>query len=262
MKKAIGISLLACGLLLAGCGNEPAKETASKPEPKQEAVKKEVKPEDIKITNKEEIYYTYDDDYTGEKQASYSATIKNDSKENIDVSAINITYFDKQGNVIGSSDDSTAWVSPSVLAPGKIAHVQNQIDMNADYELGKAEMTISPEVTDVKVVELPMSNEALDANEDQTFIFMRGQVKNDTKEATDDISIGAAVYDKNNNFLTTLYGQIGDTLNPGQKMSFKAESPFLNFNKMTQPDHYEFFAYKYVYPEGTAGEGGDGEVTE
>ncbi|MEH7087445.1 hypothetical protein ICR95_20985 [Priestia megaterium] len=262
MKKIVGVTLLACGLLLAGCGNETAKETASKQEPKNETTQKEVKSEDIKITNKEETYYTYDDDYTGEKQASYSATIKNESKENIDVSAINITYLDKKGHVIGSSDDSTAWVSPSVLAPGKIAHIRNQIDLDPEDELGKAEMTISPEVTDVKVVELPVTGEMLDANEDETFLVLRGQVKNNTKEATNDITIGAAVYDKNNKFLTTLYGQIGDTLNPGQKVAFEANSPFLNFNKMTQPNNYEFFAYKYVYPEGTAGEGGDGEVTE
>ncbi|PGK51347.1 hypothetical protein CN918_26515 [Priestia megaterium] len=40
MKKIVGISLLACGLLLAGCENETTQETVKKEEVKNEVVKK------------------------------------------------------------------------------------------------------------------------------------------------------------------------------------------------------------------------------
>lgn len=56
MKKAVGISLLACGLLLAGCSDETAKETTSKQtqdDTKNEAVKK--KEESTGTAEQEEI---------------------------------------------------------------------------------------------------------------------------------------------------------------------------------------------------------------
>jgi len=40
LKKAVGVTLLACGLLLAGCGNETAKETTKQEDTKNEVVKK------------------------------------------------------------------------------------------------------------------------------------------------------------------------------------------------------------------------------
>ena len=40
MKKAVGVTLLACGLLLAGCGNETTKETTKQEDTKNEVVKK------------------------------------------------------------------------------------------------------------------------------------------------------------------------------------------------------------------------------
>ncbi|MDR0128705.1 FxLYD domain-containing protein [Priestia megaterium] len=263
MKKMLGVTLLSCGLALAGCSNDTEKETTTKPTTTNEQQgdkKEEVKPENLKIVNKDEVFHTYEND--GEKQVNYSAIIQNKSKETVDVSEINITYLNKDGTVIGSTVDSTAFASPSVLKPGQKAYIINQTDLKPTDEVDKVEMTITPEITAERATELPVSGEVLDVNEDNTFMFLRGQVKNTTKTPADDVSVGVAIYDKNDNLITTAYGQVQDTVNPGQKLPFEAQSPFLNFNTVTQPDHYEFFAYSYKYPEGTAGEGGDGEVTE
>ncbi|WP_243549291.1 hypothetical protein [Priestia megaterium] len=56
MKKVVGITLLSCGLLLAGCGNETSKETSTnqaQEDVKNEAVKK--KEESTGTTEQEEI---------------------------------------------------------------------------------------------------------------------------------------------------------------------------------------------------------------
>jgi len=263
MKKIFGVTLLSCGLALAGCSNDPEKETTTKPTTTNEQhvdQKEEVKPENLKITNKDEVFHTYESD--GEKKVNYSAIIQNDSKEIVDVSEINVTYLNKDGTVIGSTVDSTAFASPSVLKPGQKAYIINETDINPTDEVDKVELAVTPDITAERATELPVSGEVLDVNEDNTFISLTGQVKNTTKTPADDVSVGVAIYDKNDKLITTAYGQVQDTVNPGQKLPFEAQSPFLNFNTVTQPDHYEFFAYSYKYPEGTAGEGGDGEVTE
>lgn len=263
MKKMLGVTLLSFGLALAGCSNETGKETTTKPTTTNENKvdkKEEVKPEDLKITNKNEVFHTYESD--GEKKANYSAIIQNDSKEIVDVSEINVTYLNKDGTVIGSTVDSTAFASPSVLKPGQKAYIINETDIKSTDEVDKVELAVTPDITAERATELPVSGEVLDVNEDNTFMSLTGQVKNTTKTPADDVSVGVAIYDKNDNLITTAYGQVQDTVNPGQKIPFEAQSPFLNFNTVTQPDHYEFFAFSYKYPEGTAGEGGDGEVTE
>lgn len=263
MKKMLGVTLLSCGLALAGCSNDTEKETTTKPTTNNEQQvdkKEEVKPENLKITNNNEVFHTYESD--GEKKANYSAIIQNDSKEIVDVSEINVTYLNKDGTVIGSTVDSTAFASPSVLKPGQKAYIINETDLSPTDEVDKVEMTITPDITAERATELPVSGEVLDVNESNTFMFLRGQVKNTTKAPADDVSVGVAIYDKNDNLITTAYGQVQDTVNPGQKIPFEAQSPFLNFNTVTEPDHYEFFAYSYKYPEGTAGEDGDGEVTQ
>jgi hypothetical protein len=263
MKKLFGVALLSFGLALAGCSNDPEKETTTKPTTTNEQQgdkKEEAKPENLKITNKDEVFHTYESD--GEKKVNYSAIIQNDSKEIVDVSEINVTYLNKDGTVIGSTVDSTAFASPSVLKPGQKAYIINETDIKPTDEVDKVELAVTPDITAERATELPVSGEVLDVNEDNTFISLTGQVKNTTKTPADDVSVGVAIYDKNDNLITTAYGQVQDTVNPGQKLPFEAQSPFLNFNTVTQPDHYEFFAFSYKYPEGTAGEGGDGEVTE
>jgi len=263
MKKLFGVTLLSFGLALAGCSNDSEKETTTKPTTTNEQQgdkKEEVKPENLKITNKDEVFHTYESD--GEKKVNYSAIIQNDSKEIVDVSEINVTYLNKDGNVIGSTVDSTAFASPSVLKPGQKAYIINETDINPTDDVDKVELAVTPDITAERATELPVSGEVLDVNEDNTFISLTGQVKNTTKTPADNVDVGVAIYDKNDNLITTAYGQVQDTVNPGQKLPFEAQSPFLNFNTVTQPDHYEFFAFSYKYPEGTAGEGGDGEVTE
>ncbi|PFI66506.1 hypothetical protein CN918_04100 [Priestia megaterium] len=263
MKKMLGVTLLSCGLALAGCSNDTEKETTTKPTTNNEQQvdkKEEVKPENLKITNKNEVFHTYESD--GEKKANYSAIIQNDSKEIVDVSEINVTYLNKDGTVIGSTVDSTAFASPSVLKPGQKAYIINETDIKPTDEVDKVELAVTPDITAEHATELPVSGEVLDVNEDNTFMSLTGQVKNTTKTPADNVDVGVAIYDKNDNLITTAYGQVQDTVNPGQKLPFEAQSPFLNFNTVTQPDHYEFFAFSYKYPEGTAGEGGDGEVTE
>lgn len=262
MKKMLGVTLLSFGLALAGCSNDTEKETTTKPTTNNEnKVDKEeiINNENLKITNKNEVFHTFNNE--GEKKANYSAIIQNDSKEVVDVSEISVTYLNKDGSVVGSTVDSTAWVSPSVLKPGEKAYVSNETDIKPTDEVDKVEMSITPEPTVERAKEIPVTGEVLDVSGENTFMSLTGQVENTTKKQTNNGTVAVAIYDKDDNLITTAYGQL-DTMNPGQKVPFEAQSPYLNFNTVTKPDHYEFFAYSYEYPEGTAGEGGDGEVTE
>ncbi|WP_454844420.1 FxLYD domain-containing protein [Priestia megaterium] len=263
MKKMLGVTLLSFGLALAGCSNDAEKETTTKPttdNTQQVEEKEEAQQVDFKVVNKDEVFHVWEED--GEKKANYSAIIENKGKETIDVSEISVTYLNKDGNVVGSTVDSTAWVSPSVLEPGQKAYVSNETDINPADDVEKVEMNITPDITAEQATELPVSGAIVDVTQDtQTFMFLRGQVENTTDKPSDNVTVGVAIYDKDDKLITTGYAQV-DPVNPGNKVPFEAQSPFLNFDKVTKPDHYEYFAYTYDYPEGTAGEGGDGEVTE
>lgn len=254
------IGTLAFGLLLAGCGKNEAvdktvNESSSSVHKTQEQAEAQAQAQadymaeqnaKVKLTNKEHVSYTYHDEDMDETKANYSAVIQNDSKKTVDVSEINIAYLDKKGIVIGSSTSSSVWVSPKILMPGQKAYINAEADISvvSPDEFAKAEMTISPEITDSKNKELPIDGEAM-AKHSDTIIGLNGKVKNTTKKPTDYITIGAAFYDKDNKLVTVTYGQVDSALNPGQSIPFTTDSPDLNLENITVPTHYEMFAYMY-----------------
>jgi len=271
MKKVAGIALLSCGLLLAGCGNQVSKEEDTK-EAKQEAVKnyfdaKQAEEEreakenaKIKIKTVDEVNYAHYDNIMEVNSVYYASIIQNTSKKTVDVETISVAFLDKKGTVIGSSD-SSVWVSPTVLKPGQKAYVMTEGDINAPVEdYDKTEVTFSPEITDERAKKLPIEGLSIDNDEDT--IFINGKVTNTTDVPTDYVTIGAALYNDKGKFVGVSYGQVQDMLNPKNSMVFQTDS----YNFAAQIDglvkNYEIFAYTYKWPEGTAGEGGDGEVTE
>jgi len=272
INKVLGITLLSCSLLLAGCGNQVSKEEETK-EAKQEAVKnyfdaKQAEEEreakenaKIKIKTVDEVNYAHYDNIMEENSVYYASIIQNDSNKVVDVTEISLTYLDKKGTVIGSGDSSSVWVSPTVLKPGQKAYVLNESEINAPVEdYDKTEVTFSPEITDERAKKLPIEGLSIDNDEDN--IFINGKVTNTTDVPTDYVTIGAALYDDKGKFVGVSYGQVQDTLNPKNSMAFQTDS--YNFAAQIDGDikKYDIFAYTYKWPEGVAGEGGDGEVTE
>ncbi|OVE34803.1 hypothetical protein CCZ20_24440 [Priestia aryabhattai] len=272
MKKVLGVTALACSLLLAGCGNSTDKETAAQPT-KEEIIKNKIDARQaekereakenakIKISTVEEVNYAHYDNVMETNSVYYAAIIENKSKKTVDVSGISLAYLDKKGTVIGSGDSSSVWVSPSVLKPGQKAYVLNDEEINAaveDYD--KTEVTFSPEITDERAKKLPIEGVSVDSDEDT--IFLNGKVTNTTDVPTDYVTIAAALYNDKGKFVGVTYGQVQDTLNPKNSMAFQTDG--YNFADKIEGlvDKYEVFAYTYEYPEGVAGEGGDGEVTE
>ncbi|WP_281998698.1 FxLYD domain-containing protein [Priestia flexa] len=271
MKKKLLIGTVAFGLLLAGCGKDEAADKTVKANGSSSGVNKtqeqaEMSDEEIakrnakiKISIVDEVNYPHYDNIMDENSVYHAAIIKNDSKETVDVSSISIAYLDKNGTVVGS-DDSSVWVSPSLLKPGQKAYVMDEAGIDVPFEeYGKTEVTISPEITEERAKNLPIEGEALSGDEDT--IFLKGKVKNTSDIPTDYITVAAALYDVNDKFVGVTYGQVQDTLNPDNSKAFQTDS--YNFTAHTKNDlsHYEILAYMYKWPEGTAGEDGDGEVT-
>lgn len=242
MKKILG-SLLALGLL-AGCGNEKVSETP-KEEENVAAVEKEEKPVKLSVDIVDEASYTYEDDT--ELMGNYSAVIENKSDIPVDVSNITVTYENNDGNVIGSSTNSTVWVSPHVIEPGQKAYVMNETDLPiaSSDDFKSAEMTVTPKETTEKAIELPIEGALLTADDNSVFLRMLGKVKNTSDTPLDHVTIAAAIYDKNDKFVTVSYGQVQETFNPNQSVPFQTDSPWQNFGKLQEPERYEIFAYMY-----------------
>ena len=273
MKKSLGIALISCGLLLSGCGKEETVSKEEQVEQAKQAVRDSFDAEQaeqerqakenakIKIKTVDEVNYPFYDDIMEVNSVYYAAIIENTSKKTVDVSEISLAFLDKKGTVIGSGDSSSVWVSPSVLKPGQKAYVLNESEINSaveDYD--KTEVTFSPEITEERAKKLPIEGESVDGDEDT--IFLNGKVTNTSDVPTDYITIAAALYDKNDKFVGVTYGQVQDTLNPKNSVAFQTDAHNFTGHIKGELDRYEVFAYMYKWPEGTAGEGGDGEVTE
>lgn len=261
------IGTLAFGLLLAGCGKDEAvdktvnESSSSVHETQEQAQAEEAAKQNakIKISTVDEVNYAHYDNIMDENSVYHAAVIKNDSKETVDVSSISIAYLDKKGTVVGS-DDSSVWVSPKVLKPGQKAYVMDEAGIDVPFEqYGKTEVTISPEVTEERAKNLPIEGEALSGDEDT--IFLKGKVKNISDTPTDYITVAAALYDVNDKFVGVTYGQVQDTLNPKNSIVFQTDSYNFTAHLKNDLSHYEVLAYMYKWPEGTAGEDGDGEAT-
>lgn len=261
------IGTLAFGLLLAGCGKDEAVDTTADKtsngvhktqEQVQSQAEKEAKENaKIKIKAVEETSHSFYDEIMEQNSVYYAAVIQNDSKKVVDVSSISIAFLDKQGTVMGSAS-SSVWISPEVLEPGQKAYISTTNEISGkpeNYE--EAKLTVSPEITERRTKALPISGVALDS--DESNIYVKGMVKNTSKNPTDYITIAAALYSADKKFVGVAYGQVQDTLNPDNSEAFTTDTP--NLNGVDRPANYEMDAFMYEWPKETAGENGDGEVT-
>lgn len=266
MKKTVGISLLACGLLLAGCGNESAKETASKQEEtkatsgsgENSQVQEELK---AKIVDEASyVKYDADIDFT---TASYFAVVENTSKVPVDITEMTVTFTDKEGTVIGTNESSSIWMSPQVLKPGQKTYVSTDLDIDVPADqFGKAELNVTPMPTTDTVKSLPIEGDSGTFNGNT--LHVDGKVKNTSKKQTDYITVAAAIYTMDDKFIGTTYGQVDSPLNADASVGFETWNDDIPAAKVPQQFNYEVLAYMYpsMEQEGVMGEDGDGEVTE
>ncbi|MED3974630.1 FxLYD domain-containing protein [Priestia megaterium] len=266
MKKVAGIALLSCGLLLAGCGNETAKETSTKQEEtkttsgsgENSQVQEELK---AKIVDEASyVKYDADIDFT---TASYFAVVENTSKVPVDITETTVTFLDKEGTVIGTNDSSAVWVSPQVLKPGQKTYLSTDLDIDVPADqFGKAELNVTPMPTTDTVKDLPIEGDSGTFNGNT--LHVDGKVKNTSKNQTDYITMAAAIYTMDDKFVGTTYGQVDSPLNAGASVGFETWNDTIPAANVPKQFKYEVLAYMYPSKdqEGVMGEDGDGEVTE
>ncbi|MHC8969205.1 FxLYD domain-containing protein [Priestia aryabhattai] len=271
MKKKMLIGTLAFGMLLAGCGKEQAtdktvNETSNGVHKTQEQAESQAQAQaeeaakqnaNIKLKTVEQTSHSFYDEIMEQNSVYYAAVIQNNSKEIVDVSSLSIAFLDKKGTVMGSAS-SSVFISPEVLEPGQKAYISTTSEISGKPEnYGEAKLTVSPEITERRTKVLPISGVALDS--DESNIFVKGMVKNTSKNPTDYITIAAALYSEDKKFVGVAYGQVQSTLNPNNSVAFTTVTP--NLNGIDRPANYAMDAFMYEWPKETSGNDGDGEVT-
>lgn len=195
-------------------------------------------------TEEETSYILYNSDIH-HNAISYFAVIKNESGKSLDVSQINISYTDKDGDVIGSNDSSSIHVSPYILKPGQRGYVSAEINVDVAYnKYGSASMTVSPVITSGKVKSLPIDKHWM-KTEDNHIVYLNGKTKNTTDKPLECITVGAAIYGNNDEFIGTTFDSKKITLNPGQSISFESISPKISDQDLSKVKRYEVRAYAY-----------------
>jgi hypothetical protein len=267
MKKAFGLTLLACGLLLTGCGNEKASTTNQAQEETKgtegEGANSSQPQEELKAKIVDQVSYVFTDPYMETTTASYFAVVQNKSKVPVDITEMTVTFLDKQGTVLATEESSSIWTSPQILKPGQKTYLSADTDLDIPVDqFGKAELNVTPTYTNDTVKELPIEG---DSGKYDGTMYVNGKVKNTTKKQTDYITVAAALYSKDGKFIGTTYGQVDSPLNAGASVGFETWSDKIPADKV--PDQFDYEVLAYMYPsydqkEGVAGEGGDGEVTE
>lgn len=106
------------------------------------------------------------------------------------------------------------------------------------------DMTISPIMTTDKVKNLPIDDDSIRA-ENNNVVYLTGKTKNTTQKPINYITVGAAVYGKNHEFLGTTFDSKELQLNPGQSTPFESTSPKISNEDLAKAETYEVFAYTY-----------------
>jgi hypothetical protein len=199
----------------------------------------------VSLKTEEETSYILCNSDIHHNAISYFAVIKNESERSLDVSKIKISYTDRDGDVIGSNDSSSIHVSPYILEPGQRGYVSAETNVDVAYnKYGTVHMTVSPVITSGKVKRLLIDKHWM-KTEDNNIVYLNGKTKNTTNKPLEYVTVGAAIYGNNDEFIGTTFDSKKVSLNPGQSMSFQSISPKISDKDLSKVKRYEVRAYAY-----------------
>ncbi|MGE6894488.1 FxLYD domain-containing protein [Priestia flexa] len=237
------IGLFAAGIL-AGCGQETVSDKPKEAvEKATESTEKEVKEAEVKFDLTGEASYPIYNDVMEETNVSYFAEITNTGEVPIDVTDANVTFTDKEGTVIGTSDSSNVWASPHVVEPGKKAYLSTDATIDGTVDTyGKGELTLAPVEAIDAVEELPIEG---NTGKVDKYIYINGKVTNTTNQDTDYVTIAAGIYGKDGKFVGSTYGQIDTLLKPDASVGFESNAFEIPYENIPPEFDYEVLAYTY-----------------
>jgi hypothetical protein len=246
MKLKLLTSVLTLGILLVGCGNEAVNDASKEKEKTEQTVgssQKEVKEAEMSFDVTGEVSYPIYNDVMEETNVSYFAEITNTGDVPLDVTDANVTFTDKDGTVIGTSDSSNVWASPHIVEPGKKAYLSTSETIDGTVDTyGKGELTLAPVEAIDAVEELPIEG---NSGKVDTYIYINGKVKNTTETETDYVTIAAGIYDKDGKFVGATYGQVDTLLKPGASVGFESNAFEIPYENIPPEFDYEVLAYTY-----------------
>lgn len=249
MRIKLLVGAFASILMLIGCGSKIEKSSTEDKIVQQKASVKNVeKIQDGQRpslkTEEETSYILYNSDIH-HNTISYFAVIKNESEKSLDVSQINISYTDKDGDVIGNNDSSSIHVSPYILESGQRGYVSAETNVDVAYnKYGNVNMKVSPVITSGKVKSLPIDKHWM-KTEDNNIVYLGGTTRNTTDKPLKYITVGAAIYGNNDEFIGTTFDSKKIMLNPDQSISFESTSPKISDKDLSKVKRYEVRTYAY-----------------
>lgn len=236
VRLLLGI-LLSIFLILAGC-NKETNTTQNKEE--------KVKQEKIKVV--EEKRYTLLDSVTNDNILSYSAVIKNESKETLSVNDINIKYVNKTGKVIDPNivpSDPDVHLAPYILKPGEEGYVSAEGIINKEPDQYDIKVNINPIKPASTIKKLKVKNYSVNQEKDNQIMHVTGTTKNNTKKPMEYIMVGAAIYGKNNEFIGTTFESKEAQLDPGKSISFDSISSQIPNKELAKAKKYKIVVSTY-----------------
>jgi hypothetical protein len=246
---AVGLALCfvlsACGEKTTGAPTETTTaegENYDDPSIVTEEQEKELKK--VKVTD--EKSYSFIEPILEENAASAYAVITNNSEYDVDLSEITVTFKKKDGTVAYVAESGEIDVAPYILKPKQKAYMSVGVTLDIKpEEYGEADIKLAPTIAIDEVETLPTEKGTLEPGENK--VYVKGIVKNDSKENVDVFFIGAGLYDAQGEFLATTFLH-GDTpLSPKDKVGFESYTPDLPTEIVNKVKEYKVSAS--YYPE-------------
>ncbi|MEJ9305961.1 FxLYD domain-containing protein [Priestia megaterium] len=236
VRLLLGI-LLAFLFILAGCNKET--DTA-------QHKKEKTKDEKIKIV--EEKSYTLADSITHNNVLSYSAVIKNESDQTLNVNDTTIKYVNKTGKVLDPHiipSDPDVHLAPYVLKPGEEGYISAEGIINKEPDTYNVKVKINPIKPASNVQSLKIKGDAMSQEKENHILHIKGTATNNTKESIEYILVGGALYGKQNEFIGTTFQSEEAQLTPGKSISFDAASSQIPDKELAKVKKYKVVAFTY-----------------
>lgn len=225
MKRALSILALSTIILAACNGNGATQKTKQKPAPEEEHAQ-DMPSQEVNVEVVEQKSYAFVDESSDSPTLSTFAVIKNTSEIPVDISMTSVDYFDKEGGVLGKSEQGTQ-PSPYILEPGEIGYVEVWEPADVRDTFGEAKVNVSAysAAFDIAVLPTEKIDIKIDDSGSWTDLKITGVVKNETKTEAKGADIAAALYDKDGKFLAVMEGSVEDVIAPGQSVAFELHNP-------------------------------------
>lgn len=202
-----------------------------------------------KLGSTEATIYTYTPTYGNPKDYIRIVTpVTNVGNRNIYCKDCTYDIEDADGNVLQSV--SSVYCEPNVLKPGETGYFYKEIENSESIPDG-ATITAHPTIkkaTESDCIRYDVTKVSF--KDDATYgLKALGKVTNTSDEAVSYTEIVINVFDKNDEFVTTLSTSINKSINPAESISFEASNMLVMYRHedfvAEDVGHYEAFAYKW-----------------